>query len=223
VTANLRTATATPKDGTIAAAIRLLRGYLPAESLQSILGLLLLAGVSAAMLLRPWPLKLVVDSVLGSQRAAGPLPEIARRIAQELPFLGDSRRALLLLLCLSLLGIELLVGLFNVLSTYVLTAVGLRMVFRLRCTLFDHMQRLSLSFHNSNAVGDSLYRVAWDTYCVQTLFNGGVVPAITALMTLFGILIVMLFVSEGVTLAALAAVPVRIMVTVIEPASCATE
>jgi thiamine kinase-like enzyme len=61
------------------------------------------------------------------------------------------------------------------------------MVFKLRCTLFNHIQRLSLAFHDSTSVGDSLYRVTWDTYCAQSLFNGGLIPAITASVTLVGI------------------------------------
>jgi ABC-type multidrug transport system fused ATPase/permease subunit len=198
------TAVRTQDNGTLSVAVRLLRSYLPAEALRSLLGLLLLLGVTAATLLRPWPLKLVVDSVLGDHRPPPLLDALSQRLAQQFPFLGGTQLALLLVLCCSVFGIELLVGLFNVLSTYVLTAAGLRMVFKLRCVLFDHMQRLSLSFHDRNTVGDSLYRVAWDSYCVQTLFNGGVVPAITALITLAGILVVMLSVDKWVTLAALA-------------------
>ena len=40
---------------------------------------------------------------------------------------------------------------------------------------------LSLSFHDTTKVGDSLYRVAWDTYAVQTLLNNAIVPATTAM------------------------------------------
>ena len=46
-------------------------------------------------------------------------------------------------------------------------ADGLKMVFRLRCAVFDHVQRLSLAFHDATTVGDSIYRVAWDTYSVR--------------------------------------------------------
>jgi len=63
------------------------------------------------------------------------------------------------------LGHSTAAGILTILSTQVLVSVGLRMVFRLRCTLFDHIQRLSLGFHDSTTVGDSLYRVTWDTYC----------------------------------------------------------
>jgi ATP-binding cassette subfamily B protein len=72
-----------------------------------------------------------------------------------------------------LLLIHVIAGALTVVSTYVLVAVGLRMVFKLRCALFDHIQRLSLRFHDSTTIGDSLYRVAWDSYAVQSIFNTG--------------------------------------------------
>ena len=100
--------------------------------------------------------------------------------------------------------IQLVMGGLTVLSTYVLVAVGLRMVFRLRCRLFDHLQRLSLAFHDSTTVGDSLYRVTWDTYCVQALFNSGIVPALSASFTLLGIGVIMLSLDWMLTLIALA-------------------
>jgi ATP-binding cassette subfamily B protein/subfamily B ATP-binding cassette protein MsbA len=87
------------------------------------------------------------------------------------------------------------------------------MVFRLRCALFDHVQRQSLSFHDSKAVGDSLYRITWDSYCIQAIFSEGVMPALTSGLTLFGIAIVMLTRDWRVTLAALCvAIPLIILV-----------
>jgi ATP-binding cassette subfamily B protein/subfamily B ATP-binding cassette protein MsbA len=87
------------------------------------------------------------------------------------------------------------------------------MVFKLRCALFDHMQRLSLAFHDATTVGDSLYRVTWDTYCVQALFNGGMIPAITASLTLLGIASIMFWLDYAMTLVALAiAVPLMLLI-----------
>jgi ATP-binding cassette subfamily B protein/subfamily B ATP-binding cassette protein MsbA len=78
------------------------------------------------------------------------------------------------------------------------------MVFRLRCAVFEHLQRLSLAFHDATKVGDSLYRVAWDTYAAQTLLNNAIVPATTATLTLAGIAVVMALLDWRVTIAALA-------------------
>jgi ABC-type multidrug transport system fused ATPase/permease subunit len=168
------------------------------------LGTLLLAAASAASLLQPWPLKLVLDSVLGERGSSPLLARATDDVVARVPFVGDQRVVLLLILCAGVLLVQLLMGILNVLSTYVLVSIGLRMVFRLRCALFDRVQQMSLSFHDSRPVGDSLYRVTWDTYCVQTLFNSGLVPAVTAVITLAGISAVMVAMDWSITVAALA-------------------
>ena len=194
----------TDAPGTMSIALRVLRPAFAQDWKMSGAGLILLLGVSGITLLEPWPLKIVVDSVIGDQPPPSFLGRVANLIASDVPLFSDPKHALLFVLCLSFLLIHLVIGVLTVLSTYVLISVGLRLVFRLRCTLFDHVQRLSLSFHDATTVGDSLYRIAWDTYSAQTLFNGGIVPAVTATLTLVGIVIVMLAVDWMVTLVALA-------------------
>jgi ATP-binding cassette subfamily B protein/subfamily B ATP-binding cassette protein MsbA len=90
---------------------------------------------------------------------------------------------------------------------------ALRMVFRLRCAVFEHLQKLSLAFHDTTKVGDSLYRIAWDTYAVQTLLNNAIVPATTATLTLVGIAVVMALRDWRITVAALAiAIPLVMLI-----------
>ena len=176
-------------------------------------GVLVLLASSAIALLQPWPLKLIVDSILGSQEPPIFLSDLSLLLSQNVAWSSDIKMALLLLLCLCVLVIQLLMGTLMVLSTYILVAVGLRMVFRLRCRLFDHLQRLSLAFHDTTAVGDSLYRVTWDTYCVQALFNSGLIPALTASFTLLGIASIMFVLDWLLTIVALAiGIPLVILI-----------
>ena len=202
-----------PAEGTFRTTALLLRRFLPGETRALLLGLVLLLGVSGAALLQPWPLKLVLDCVLGSVR---PPHLIASWLPSPETSDGSSAHAkiwLLLALCLALLLIELVLAVFHVLSAYVLNSVALRLVFKLRCALFDHVQRLSLAFHDSRAVGDSLYRITWDSYCIQAIFSEGVVPGLTAATTLLGIAAVMLSRDWLITAAALGvAVPLLVLV-----------
>jgi ABC-type multidrug transport system fused ATPase/permease subunit len=194
----------TESPGTLRIAMRMLRPAFAQDWKMTGIGMALLLGVSGMTLLEPWPLKIVIDSVIGNQAPPPFLARMTELVVSDAPFIDDPKHALLFVLCISFLIINLVIGVLTVSSTYVLIAVGLRLVFRLRCALFDHVQRLSLSFHDATSVGDSLYRIAWDTYAAQTLFNGGVVPAITAALTLVGIVVVMLAVDWVVTLVALA-------------------
>ena len=176
---------------TVRAGARLLGLALRGEGARVAAGLALLVGSTAAALLQPWPLKLVIDSVLGTQ---APPPALA----------ALSKTALLGVLATTMVGLQLVVSALAMLGTNVVIRAALRMVFRLRCAVFEHLQRLSLAFHDATKVGDSLYRVAWDTYAVQTLLNNAIVPATTATLTLAGIAVVMALLDWRVTVAALA-------------------
>jgi len=169
-------------SSTLSVALRLLFYCGKGEGPAILLGLGLLLLGTGISLLQPWPMKLVLDSVIGTV----PPPAFLSRLAQLLGGISP-RVALLLVLCLGQLLLALASGLLTVASTYVLIAVGLRMVFKLRCALFEKIQRLSLRFHDNTTVGDSLYRVAWDSYSIQAIFNTGLIPALTAIVTLLGV------------------------------------
>jgi ATP-binding cassette subfamily B protein len=151
--------------------------------------------ISACELLKPWPLKVVIDAVLGGQ----PLPW---GLAADW-----SAPALLLAACASLVVLYALVGTLTVLNNYTTIGAGQRMVNDLRSDLYAHLHRLSLAFHSRARVGDLLYRVTADTLAVQTLTMNCLFPALTALMLLLGMGTVMLLLDPGLTLLALAVCP----------------
>jgi ATP-binding cassette subfamily B protein/subfamily B ATP-binding cassette protein MsbA len=181
---------------TVRAGRRLLAIALRGEGARVAAGLALLVGSTAAALAQPWPLKLVIDSVLGSEAPPAILA-------------SASRPTLLAVLVGTMIGLQVVVGALAMLGTNIVIRTALRMVFRLRCAVFEHLQKLSLAFHDATRVGDSLYRVTWDTYAAQTLLNNAIVPATTATLTLVGVAVVMGLRDWRVTVAALAiAVPV---------------
>ena len=54
------------ETGTLEVTARLLRRFLPGDTRRVLLGLALVLGASGAALLQPWPLKLVLDCVVGT-------------------------------------------------------------------------------------------------------------------------------------------------------------
>ena len=195
------------RQTTLTIVTRLLRQLAPAEWQRITFGLLIVAVSSTATLLQPWPLKLVIDSVLGGESPPAFLSRIAAALGASVGFLADPKYALLFVLCAGALAIEATIGLLRVGSSYVFSATGLHMVLRLRALLFGHLQRLSLRYHSSRPVGDSLYRVTADTAGANEIFNDGIVPGVTAAATLIGITVVMLSRDVVLTLAALSVVP----------------
>jgi len=65
------------------------------------------------------------------------------------------------------------------------------MVNDLRGDLYAHLQRLSLAYHGRQRVGDLLYRITADSFAVQTMIMNGVLPILSALILLGGMLIVL--------------------------------
>lgn len=151
--------------------------------------------IAGAELLKPWPLKLIIDHVLGGQPLAWPLVA------------GWSREGLLLAACAGLVGIYLVLGGLNVLNNYTTIRIGQSMVNDLRGALYNHLQRLSLAFHHRRQVGDLLYRVTADTYAIQTLTMNGVFPILASLILLVGMTAVMLRLDWVLTLLALGICP----------------
>jgi ATP-binding cassette subfamily B protein/subfamily B ATP-binding cassette protein MsbA len=159
-------------------------------------GLVLTLFGIAASLLQPWPLKIIVDSILGSI----PMPVWLTGFA-------DNKPVALLVVCLALLVISVVRGGLGAWGTTYLVRAGLRMTQELRFRVYEHLQKLSLVFHDSRAVGDSIYRVTWDTYSIQTIFNSGLIPLVSAIATLIGMMIIMLRFDVVLTLLALAVAP----------------
>jgi len=165
---------------TLKLSARLLRQYGAGERWRVIGCLAVLSGTSGIQLLQPWPMKIIVDLLAGARQPPQALASLAAA-------LGGGTSLVVGVLCLAILGFQVVGGMLSVTSTYLLVSAGLRMVNRLRCAVFDHVQRLSLRFHDTTTVGDSLYRVTWDTYCIQTIFNGGFIPSISSTLTLIGV------------------------------------
>ena len=158
------------------------------------LGLVLSLLAVAAALYLPWPMKVIVDSILTGK---APLP--AWLPAEKAPALAA--------VCSILLAMHFLRGWLSTWSTTLLVRAGLRMTYDLRCRVYEHLQKLSLVFHEKRPVGDSIYRVTWDTYSIQTLFNNGFIQLVGSGVTLAGIMVIMLRFDVTLTLLALAVAP----------------
>jgi ATP-binding cassette, subfamily B, bacterial len=152
--------------------------------------------MSGFELLKPWPLKIVIDSVLGDNPSPWHMHELF------------TKQTLLIVACAALIVIYLVLGGITLLNNYTTIKIGQRMVNDLRRDLYSHLQRLSLAFHSRRQVGDLMYRVTADTYAIQSLTMNGVFPIATALALLIGMFTVMLKIDWQLTLLALSVCPV---------------
>ena len=161
----------------------------------------MVAGV-AVDLLRPWPMKLLIDHVLGGE----PLPPGFAALVAALPG-GQSANALLAWASVATIVIFLGGSTLATVSLVTSVRLGQRMVYALGADLFAHVQRLSLAFHSRRPVGDSVARVTGDPYCLQMLVNATALPVAQSLLTLGAMFVVMWRLEPALTLLALGVVP----------------
>ena len=150
----------------------------------------------AAGLLTPWPLKILVDNVLGSQ----PVPSILARAG------ATDRTVLLALVVLGGLVVTLLVNLFNVLENYINTKLNLSMGLDFRGDLFEHAQRLSMSYHDQRRSGMLIYLINYQCAAASGLVMA-VPPLAQSVLTLAGMFWITFLIDARLAVLSMAVVP----------------
>ena len=151
--------------------------------------------------LAPWPLKLIVDTVLGG----APVP---RPIAMLLPAtVAASAAALLVAIVIAGLLIQLGAEIVRMSHTQLQVHMGQRVVYNLRATLLTHLQALPLRHHVLARTADSVYRLDADAHCVDDLIIGGLFPLTLAALNLGVMFVVLLYVDLTLALLSLTVAP----------------
>ena len=186
--------------------IRKVAAYWRAAKGESITGGLILVVAAMVELLQPWPIKWLVDYVFGTQSAPPWLTSIW-------PVLGTRDLAGgITAVCLTILILAVVYRCGVTLGHFFLVRAGARVVQRLRCHAYEHLHRLSISYHDRVKVGDSLYRVAYDSHAAQSLINGAIVPMANGTLMLIGAVIIMLQINVVLTFTTMAAAPLFILI-----------
>lgn len=179
------------------------RPYWPQLAVVLALGLL----ATPLALLLPLPLKIVVDSVIGNQ----PLPGFLSAVVPD--GLTASQGALLGFAVVLMFAVTFLNLLQTLTSNVLREFIGERMVLDFRSRLFEHVQRLSLTFHDSKGVTHSSYRIQWDAPAIRWLTLDGMIPLITALFTFAAMMYVTAYINLKLALVALVVSPALVLLT----------
>jgi ATP-binding cassette subfamily B protein/subfamily B ATP-binding cassette protein MsbA len=158
-------------------------------------------------LLKPWPMKLLVDHALGSQ----PLPPALATLVAGWPG-GGSPEALIGWSVAATVMLFVAGWALGVAVSYANIGFGQRMVYDLATDVFSHLQRLSLKFHSRQSVGDSIRRVTTDCGCVSVIVKDAVLPFVAALVTFAAMFVVMWRLEPRLTLVSMVAAPWLVLV-----------
>ncbi len=158
-------------------------------------------------LLTPVPLKIAVDSVIGSE----PLPSFLT------PFLptgfAPTPSVLLGAAAALVVAVALLHQLQRLASRLLQTYAGEKMVLEFRSRLFRQAQRLSLAYHDSRGSTDAVLRIQYDAPAIQWVIVQGLPLLFTSSATLVAMVYVTARLDARLALVALSVAPVIVAFT----------
>jgi len=160
----------------------------------------------AANLAEPWPLKVVLDTVLKARPDTGWLHQAI------FSTVGTDKIAILRFAALAVLLIAAVGAASTYAERYLTTSVGQYVMHDLRQTLYSHIQRLSLDYHDRKYTGDLISRLTSDIDSIQSFIASGLLGALTSSLTLVGMIIVMSYLNWQFTLIALSVAPLLFVV-----------
>ncbi|CDO11323.1 ABC transporter ATP-binding protein [Mycolicibacterium cosmeticum] len=173
----------------------------------------LVAGIFGVLLIQiamglaaPWPLKVVLDSVVGDH----PLPGWLHGLLQ--PMLGgEGRMHIAGLAAIMVIVIAVIAALATYAANYLTETVGQRIGNDLRTRAYHHLQQLSLNYFDTHRVGPILSTLTDDVDTIQDFASASTLGIATDLLTIFGMLVVMLWLQWDFTLVALAVAPLLLL------------
>ncbi len=157
-----------------------------------IFAIILTIGVSLATTVRPFLTKIAIDDNIIKKN-----PEGLRNII------------------LILFGTLLVQGILQYSMTYLTQWIGQKTIFDLRMQLFNHLQKLSMSFFDKNPVGRLVTRLTNDIEVLNEMFSSGIVMVFADVFTIAGILFFMFSQSWQLTLISLSVIIPLIYATII--------
>ena len=170
--------------------------YLKPHKAKVATSMVLMVGAAAVTLLEPWPLALLIDSVLGEK----PMPGVMEDLIPT--SIGARVGAVMALM----LAVTLAVGIFQVLTDYVNTKIDQKMVLDFRSDLFQHVQRLSFDYHDERKTGEFMGRINGQASSVGSV-TVSAFPLFQSALMLIGMFVIAFRVNAPVALLSLSVVP----------------
>ncbi len=162
-----------------------------------------------------WPKVLVgaTAMVLGSLAGLAP-PYITGRLIVD-GVMRDQQYHLLPQYIGLLIGAFFAATLLNAIRMNVMHILGQRFVYDLRVKLYAHLQRLSLSYFESNETGDIMSRVSNDVNTVEDMVVHGTDEVVSNILTIVGTIIILMYMNWRLALTGLWPLPIFVVSLII--------
>jgi ABC-type multidrug transport system fused ATPase/permease subunit len=187
----------TPSGGKTRLVRELLRPY------RGWIAIILLAMLveTAMSLAAPWPLKVILDNVVGTHKA----PQWLAPFQSSL--FGHSKMQLAALAGIITVLIAALGAVASYIDNYYTESVGQWVAHDLRMRVYDHLQHLSLGYYDSHQTGALLSTITDDIKTIQGFASSSTLDILVDLLTIVGMLGIMLWLEFDFALVAVAVSP----------------
>jgi ABC-type multidrug transport system fused ATPase/permease subunit len=172
------------------------------------LGLILLAMIVQTVMsvAAPWPLKIVLDDVVGSHHLAPWLHDLLR------PLLDGSKP---MQIAAAAAMASVLIAILDAIATYVAnyytTSVGQWVANDLRMRTYHHLQQLSLGYYSQHQTGALLSTITADVQTIQSFASGSTLAIAVDMLTIVAMLAIMFWLNWDFTLIAISVTPFMLL------------
>lgn len=154
----------------------------------------------------PWPLKVILDSVVGNHKLSPWLDHLLGPLLIHGNKLTVAGFAALALLVFAATG-----ALASYIDSYYTESVGQWVAHDLRMRTYDHLQRLSLGYYSKHATGAILSTITTDIQTIQGFASSSTLDILVDLLTIFCMLGLMFWLNWDFTLIAVAITPALLL------------
>ena len=172
--------------------LRLVRRFLAGQQRVVRLALLMLVIEAVTAVAQPAPLAYLINFLKGGANAGQ----------------FGSRTATVALITGAIVAIAAINSLCDSMAEIFFARGGRMLGFNMRVTLYDHLQKLSLAFHNQGRTGDVLARLTSDVTALEEFVIASFSDIVGSLFILTGTLAFLLYKSPQVALIALLIIPI---------------
>ena len=173
-----------------------------------------LALILAAMLLQmlatvaaPWPLKIVLDNVVGEHKLAQWQSALLEPLLR-----GGTRLEIAAAAAIALVIIAVVGSVAAYIANYYTASVGQYVANDLRLRTYDHLQQLSLSYYAEHDLGTLLSTMTADVQTIQSFASSSTLGILVDLLTILAMLVIMFCLNWDFTLIAVAITPFMLLI-----------
>jgi ABC-type multidrug transport system fused ATPase/permease subunit len=165
--------------------------------------MLVQTAMSVAM---PWPLKIILDNVVGEHKLPPWLDDFLRSFMASGGKMQIAAAAAIATILIALLG-----AVASYVANYYTTSVGQWVANDLRLRTYHHLQQLSLNYYNTHEMGTLLSTITADVQTIQNFASSSTLGILVDMFTIVAMLVIMFWLNWDFTMIAVGVTPFMLL------------